>query len=490
MLRKYFLVFASLLFVLPELCAQLTLDDYLKKVDEANPELKSINSAIEASQKKILELDMVYSPMLNADINYMDDKSGISFQSPLYANEIKSTSWDISASKKFDTGSTLSLGYRSYTAQFNLLTPFPWNGANLSNFTGYELQPYIKFQQSLLQDLRSGLTNSGIRKSRMAAKANEYLQVLKRQQLILQAKLAYWTLSLAREVVAFRKASMDRTEKLLHWNENKYKVDLLEKVDLLQAQAAYKTRVLNYQLALENEIKASRDFNGILGIKNDTITDDIDKISNSISLYQNIAELKKTGKRADVLSAESSLVSAKYAQKETDYRNMPELSFLGSYSLNGLDIFYNNAWDQVANSDKPTYSLGLTFTAPLDFATIKDVKRGYALDFGSYKDALNQTEISAENDWQQLLTNWANVKIRFALASEIKDIQEKRLKEEGERFIRGKTTTFLLITAENDLDDIILNVYQLDYEELSTAAQAELYNTQPFEGDGTIMELR
>ena len=480
-MHKNFLLacFFSVLLALP-LNAQMTLEDYLNRVAESNPEIRSLNSAIEASQQKVLELDMVYSPLVKADVNYMDDKSGISFQSPLFANEIKSTSWDIEASKTFGTGSTLALGYKSFTADFNLLFPFTWNGQSLSNFTGYELQPYVKLQQSLLRDLNSGITQSGIKKSKMAARSAQYLQLMKKQQTLLQAKFAYWELSLSREVVAFRKASMDRTEKLLHWNEKKYKIDLAEKVDLLQAQAAYKTRVLNYPLAVENEVKASRSFNNLLGLKSDKVTDDIDKVSNKLSYYEGISSLEKTGERADVLSAQSIFESAKYAQKETDYRAMPELSFQGSYSLNGLDIFYNNAWDQVTNSDKPTYTLGLSFMVPLDYSTLNKVKKGYKLDFVSAKDALSQAEISAENDWQQLLKNWHNVKTRLSLANEIQSIQEQRLKEEAARFVRGKTTTFLLITAENDLDDIILNVYQLVYEELTAAAQAELYDTQSF----------
>ena len=466
-------------FALP-LNAQMTLEDYLNKVEVSNPEVRSLNSAIEASQKKVLELNMVYSPLVTADVNYMDDKSGISFESPLFANEIKSTSWDIEASKKFTTGSTLSMGYKSFTANFNLLYPFDFNGKLLSNFTGYELQPYIKLQQSLLRDFNSGITMSGINKSKMAARSNEYIQLLKKQQTILKAEDAYWKLSLMREILAFRKASMDRTEKLFRWNENKYKLDLAEKVDLLQSQAAYKTRALNYQLALQNELKACRDFNAMLGIKSETVSDDIDQVTNEMPNYENILELEKKGERADVLSAKALFESAKYAAKETDYRALPELSFQGSYALNGLDIFYNNAWDQVTNSDKPTYTLGLNFAIPLDYSTLNKVKKGYSLDFSAAKDAFSQAEISAATEWQQLNRNWANVKTRLALAKEVQTIQEERLKEEAERFKRGKTTTFILITAENDLDDIILNVYQLVYEELTTAAQAELYNTQEF----------
>jgi outer membrane protein TolC len=273
---------------------------------------------------------------------------------------------------------------------------------------------------------------------------------------------------------------MDRTEKLLLWNENKFKLDLAEKVDLLQSQAAYKTRALNYQLALEDELTACRNFNAMLGVQSETVVEEIDPVSKETPVYENISRLEKKGDRADVLSARALLASAAYAQEETDYRALPELSFQGSYSLNGLDVVFNNAWDQVMNTDKPTYTLGLSFIVPLDYSTLNKVKKGYSLGFYSAKNTLTQAELSAANDWQQLNRNWTSVKTRLSIARDVQNIQEERLKEEAERFKRGKTTTFLLITAENDLDDIILNVYQLVYEELTTAARAELYNTQPF----------
>jgi hypothetical protein len=58
-------------------------------------------------------------------------------------------------------------------------------------------------------------------------------------------------------------------------------------------------------------------------------------------------------------------------------------------------------------------------------------------------------------------------------------VQEQRVANEQKRFERGRSTTFLLLTAENDLDDATLSVYRLVMEEMLIAAQAELFNTQP-----------
>jgi outer membrane protein TolC len=198
-----------------------------------------------------------------------------------------------------------------------------------------------------------------------------------------------------------------------------------------------------------------------------------------VPAFESTRSLTKRGERADVLSARASYESSEQANRETYYRSLPELTLSGQYSLHGLGLSYSEALDQVTGLDKPTYAIGLNFTVPLDYSTLTKVRSGYKEDFESAKDALSQSEISARSDWDQLQRNWTNVKSRLALAVDIQGVQEKRVRNEQNMFERGRTTTFQLITAENDLDDATLNVYRLVFESILTYAQTELYATQP-----------
>jgi outer membrane protein TolC len=296
---------------------------------------------------------------------------------------------------------------------------------------------------------------------------------------MLSARGAYWNLALDREVKDFRKASLDRADKLLKWNENKVKLDLIEQSDLLESQAAFRLRQLNLQLANEDEVKASRVFNQMLGLQSDTVSDDLEKISDKVTAFSHIDKLTCSGKRADVLAAESAYRSSEFADRETKYRAMPELSFNASYALNGLALAYSDAWNQLTTQDKPTYTMGLSFIVPLDYKTLTKVKKGYNNDFASAKKSFKSAITSAQNDWDQLQTTWTNVKDRLELARDIMNIQDGRVKAEQKKFEKGRTTTFLLLSAENDLDDAVLSVYRTVYEEIMTLAQAELYNTRP-----------
>lgn len=479
--RKLLLIIATVTAIPLAASAQemLSLDEYLQKVQQNNPEIKSVDLSIDAMGKKVLELDMTYSPFLSGGYTYTDDKS-FSFGSSLATKEARSNVWNINAVKKFGFGSTISLGYVNADATYDLLSPTAVVGdTKVSNFTGYQVRPALQVQQSLLRDFNSGLTRSGIDKTKAATRAGQFLQLFKKQQILQRARTAYWALSLNREVVIFRKVSLDRTEKLLRWNENRLKLDLAERSDLLQAQAAFKARQLNLQLANEDEVKASRDFNELLGVSDPAVNYDLESFTDKLSFFKTVTSLPRTGERADVLAARENYASSKYAEKETYYRSMPELTLTGSYALSGLALNYSDAWKQVTGQDHPVLSVGINFIVPLDYKTLSTVRKGYTEDFLSAREALNMAELAARKDWDNLSKTWEDVKTRLTLTQELKDIQEMRVVEEQNRFQKGRTTTFQLITAENDLDDASLNVYRNVFEAVVIYAQAELYNTQP-----------
>lgn len=459
---------------------KLTLDEYLKQVVNNNSEIKACDLTVKAMENKILELDMVFSSVLGGGYNYIYDKSGAGFGSTLPTDKMTVDSWSFNYMKKLRTGSSITAGYASSSAGFDLLSPTDilGNGTKYSSFNGSDIKTFFKVDQSLLRDFKSGITKTGIDKVKALNRAGQYMQIFKKQQILLKAKSVYWGLSLSREIVELRKTSLERAEKVLKWNENRYNLDLTQKNDFLQSQAGYRLRQLNLQMAVEDVANASRDFNELRGGSLSTVQEEITKISDAISIYSEIKNISYTGRRADVLAAKEQYKSAEFAKEETFYRSMPELTLSGMASLHGLSFNYSDSWSQVTGMDKPAYSIGLNFMVPLDYKTLDKVKEGYAVDYQSAGEILKKVELSSGNDWEQLVRNWNNVRARIELAAQVRDVQSERVKEEQKLFEKGRTTTFLLLNAENDLDDSSLTLYRLIYEEIMTYSQSELYNTQ------------
>jgi outer membrane protein TolC len=483
-MKKILLALILSLFLSAPVPAQdiLTLKNFLSEVEKKNHELISASFAIEAMGKKMKELDMAYSPFASLDASYIIDKSGAGFGSTLPTKEMRAGTLDAAVSQKWPSGSNLSAGLTANAASFDLYYPTRILSSDLlSNFAGYELKPFIRFDQSLLKDLFNGQTQSGINKTKSAIKAAQYMQLFAKQQIVLKAKAAYLSFSLAKEVVQFRQTSLERSKKLLDWTEKRYKVDLADKSDYLQAQAAYKLRQLNLQMAAEDEVKACSDFNELTGSNCASSEYTLEKVSDLTQVYGLTDKLKRNGKRADTYAANENYASSSFAQKEAFRRSGAEVGVYGMVALHGLELSLSEAFKQLYNAEKPMFVFGINYTTTLDFSKVFETRKGYELDMHSAFESLNKTEVSADNDWEELTRNWENVKSRLALAQDIKDIQEKRVNAEQEKFQRGRTTTNNVLNAENDLDDASLNVYRLTMEELLTAAQAELYNTQPIE---------
>ncbi|OGS19519.1 MAG: hypothetical protein A3J83_02680 [Elusimicrobia bacterium RIFOXYA2_FULL_40_6] len=458
----------------------LTLESYLKNVNSGNPSLKAANMSIESAGNKVLEMDMVYSPFVSANYTWMDDKSGSGFGSSLDTKQMLLNSWTLGINKKWYTGSTLSFGYTNSDSDIKLNSPFSFGPYSLTNFKATDIKPFLRLEQSLLRDFMSRQTNASINKSKAQARSGQYMLLYSVQQGIFKARMTYMSLSLSREIINFRKEELARAEEILKWNENRVKLDLADKGDYLQAQALHKMRELNLQIAVEDEKSACRDFNEMLGKPGDVVGETVQPLSDLITCCENISELKFSGDRADVLSAKASFESAEFAKVETLYRSYPEITASGMMSLHGLAFSQSDAFTQITDADKPTYTLGLNLIVPLDVSTLKKVRKGYDVDYEASKENLNKAKISADKDWNKLSQTWQNVKDRLALAQDIKKIQTDRLENERTKFSRGRTTMFSLMSAENDLDDATINVFRLMLEELSIQAQVEFYNTKPF----------
>lgn len=74
---------------------------------------------------------------------------------------------------------------------------------------------------------------------------------------------------------------------------------------------------------------------------------------------------------------------------------------------------------------------------------------------------------------------WKRLSAKLAAAREVRDLQAQRLAEERKRYRQGKTTTFQLLSAENDLDQATLLLNQMMSEALMIRFQSALYHTQP-----------
>ncbi|MGE4384273.1 MAG: TolC family protein [Endomicrobiaceae bacterium] len=454
----------------------LNQEQYINKVKENNPQIKDIEYTKASITKKLQEVYRAYSVYLNADASYSDDHNrSILNPASVFFQDVDMTAFnlDLSVNKEFNTGTIVTLGYGTQETT----SKYPFIG---SDYTYGTTAPYIKLEQSLLKNFKGKLTEASIAKAKASAKSLLYLQIYKEQQLLLNAKKAYWKLAYARTVNIFRQNSLARTQKTLDWNQRRYNKDLAEKTDLLQSKAAYKIRELNLKLAKADEIQASRTFNEFINISSDKVDFEIENIEKLGEKFKDIKGLERNdGKRADTLSVISAADSYVYAQKVASKNIGSDLKITGKYALNAADSNISDSFSQLKADKYSSFTIGLNYSLPLDFSVQKSVIEGYDYDIMSSKKQIEQAELSESNGWLQLLQDWDDAKTEYLISRDVFEIQQERNKEEQKLLRTGRSTTYQVLESEQDLDDAILSVYQTSMNAIFVYLESEmLYNTK------------
>ena len=461
---KVLLAAAAVLICSNAFAEMLSIDDYMNLVVKNNADLLAVQSNIDAVKGKIAEIERAYSFFFTIGGSYTDDQSGRPYSpAGLTTNEIKYTAYDASVSKQFGTGTKMSLGLNGAYSQNN--TP-------AINYSYHDIAPAIKLEQSLWKEFNGGATKANIAKARADAQSALWMLEYKKQSILLSAKMAYWSLSYTRTVVDFRQVSLDRTKKILEWNQTRYNKDLGEKADVLQSQAAYQLRALNLKLSKEDQARAERTFNNYLNSSEDRVLYDVSDFTKVSDAYISGKTITRKGQRADLLSALSDAESAKYAAVASGKNMGADLVLSGQYSLNGVDAAFGTAKDYILNADKPAWTVALRYTLPLDFSLRGKISQGYQSAITAAQKTADAAKVREENAWQQLVADWNNAKTRYELVQNIKEIQYQTSVETQNLLNKGRSTTYLVLQSQQNLDDATLNVFQSILELISIYEQA------------------
>jgi hypothetical protein len=457
----------------------LTIDNYLYMVTKNNSDLKLIQANINAVKGKLAEIERIYAYSLSVDLSYSNDKSGRPYNQLIKLNEVSNWNYSTFVNKQFGTGTQFSLGINGTYGTYDYVP----SALGESHYNVCDIFPFVRLQQSLWKDINGCSTKADVYKQKSNAKSVLYLLEYKKQKLLLDAKIAYWNLSYTKTVIDFRKVSFGRKKRLLDWNQIKYKMDLIERSDLLQSQAAVKFGELNLKLAYEDENRANKVFNQFLNIKDDKLRYDVEKFEDNGNSFKVNTTLIKNGTRADVLAALEDINKALYDQKASQKNKGADLVLEGKYSLNGVEQFSGKSFDHIKNGDRPSYSLGLKYTLPLDFKLRKVIDKGYEAAKVSAQIAAESAVIKENNDWIQLLDDWNNARIRMELAIEVEKIQKQRYEEDKNLFKKGRITTYMVLQSEDDSDVATLSVFKSILELIQINEQAKVF----YSGVGEVL---
>jgi outer membrane protein len=335
----------------------------------------------------------------------------------------------------------------------------------------------LQVTQSLWQN-GFGAADRATRQAQEAQdRANAFASSYQATSIVADAESRYWTLAVARQVVAVQKASLDRTVSIRDFNARRVRAHLTDESDLLTSAAQAESKQFDVKTAIDNERAAARSFNSARGIDSDAVPEPLNLPDPEV--MAGLQAPQRAAMRDDVRSAEQSELAIAANTEVATQRQRPSLNVTGTVSTNGLDPSLGTSISNTVTTQYPYYSIGVNLSVPLDLGTVSSVKRAYAEQKKAAELTYQRRLFDQENDWKDLVTKLNEAKERLELAVRVEKAQKKKLSREEIRQKQGVTTTYQVFQFEIDYLASELNRIQTQATIFSLIAQMKTYQENP-----------
>ncbi len=185
---------------------------------------------------------------------------------------------------------------------------------------------------------------------------------------------------------------------------------------------------------------------------------------------------KKAEVSDDVKAAEQAERVTHSSNELSRQKAQPDLSLFGSIAYNGVDTYLKPAMSESLSTKSPMYKIGIQFSMPLFFGETSEIRSGRVKQQLAAESLTFQTKLNNAQIWDDLEKKFSEAKGRLKLADELVSIQKEKLDHEKYRFNLGRTTTFQVLTYEQDYAQSLITRLRIAQEILSTQAQMKAYS--------------
>lgn len=441
----------------------LTLDQYLQQVKESSSQFRSLELNQKAYLDAASEGSLVLWPQLKMNV-HKRDSDFVSSTNP----QPMLNAW----------GGRLELSERS-----------PW-GLDLKFSSSWERQtfggtfadnPYhlITHRGEVSADLTQNFLGQQVRAlSSQLRLAQEQLAALTDAQLrglLKQAESLYYQCAAAQRISLRQQESLQRAQKLLDWNRRKNRLQLSDESSLRQAESNLARRRAALQVANSRKRLLAEQFNS-LRQKSGSEIEALEDLPDDKSLIPlRLNESMKV--HPEFIAERRRLEQLKAAATAGLSRNLPSVRAFAALEGvgEGLQGDAGRGWSRATHLKDPGYEIGVEVVLPLHLPHVWSAIRGFkhqreAADHGIIRNSFDQ-----KFGWEDLQVRIAEAQRALELRVEMEGAETARLKSEQSLFDRGRSTTFLVIQAEEALAEAQISRIEGQAIVLDLLAEAKMY---------------
>ncbi|MEN9723106.1 MAG: hypothetical protein RJB38_1092, partial [Pseudomonadota bacterium] len=249
---------ASLLSPPVAFASVFSVEEYLQEVRSGNEGIRAASETSAGARQRAEEANLIFSPQWSATAQVLSDaRPQLNSFAP---QKTDATGLQLALAQQLPFGGQARLGYQLAHVQLDVLNPAFFNTTNY-----FDAIPSFDLSLPLWRNWGGRESKSQKTLAQASALATHYGERFRARMLLLEAELAYWRLALGREVVQVQKKTLERTQYLREWAERRFRLNLSDRSDFLQAKAATRFRELELRAAQDEERAASQAFNSLRG---------------------------------------------------------------------------------------------------------------------------------------------------------------------------------------------------------------------------------
>jgi outer membrane protein TolC len=450
------------------LSAQLSLNDFLKQVEDKNQSITASKLTQSGAREHANEGKLIFRPNLFVNGQWAVDKkptANVNVQGDRTDNSYFTTG----LVQQFNFGLQGKLSYSlSHTRIYNASPMFLPVNDFYDGVVGLELT------QSLLRNFWGKESQSLETIATSQSLASELSEKFKIKATMAAAESLYWNLSQLRQVIIVQKESFERADKIRSWTQKRLRSGLGESSDFLQADANYKAREYELMNALQEEKNLHRSLNSMRGVDSDLVGEDLASVNS-----KKLMELELPSKKAlrdDTAAAFELQKIAKASATISIEKNKPVLEVYGTYVLNGRNTEKDKAVNNSLKDDHDTKAIGVRFVTPIDFITTTNNISGYQKEQLAAEQNYQRKVFEEETQWRDLNAKFKDAKIKLSLVEKIVEAQKTKASNERDRLNKGRTVTFQVLNFEQDYAQSELAKIQAETNILNIYAQLKTFS--------------
>lgn len=319
----------------------------------------------------------------------------------------------------------------------------------------YKQLAYLNLVQPLLKNAGIETTDTPVRiaEGEAGLAFQSYRQEL--LNVVGRATVVYWDLSMAQAKVAMRAESVRVANQILEDNRARYRTGKMAEIEVLEAEAGVALRMALEIEAQKEYVVAMNEVFTMFAEHAVAYEADIDAneplvLEGGTYNYQN--SISKAFKlRPEYLASRMRLSQENIRLAYARNQRWPELDLQASYGLNGLDTNRSGAWENMADTDYYSWSVGVEFRMPLfgdeksasELAQVKQRKRKALLE-------MKAIEVALANAVNTTVRNIKSATEQAQYSANVADYNSRLLEIELVRLDAGKSNSRLVLEKEED----------------------------------------